>query len=171
MMGKKRWVAGMAVGIAILAASGYGLEKDPMPKTSASFSSPLSFDVYAVMTWNREFDFLGRMHFLGRTPKDNPIQIPTCDFWFVKLPEVGKADMARVREEIRAKGIPGLCLPEATDAELVHLEGLTGLHILNLGGTQVTDAGIRKLQEAIPGLAVRNEKVILPKAPGREGRF
>ena len=37
-----------------------------------------------------------------------------------------------------------------TDAGLVHLKGLTNLEGLLLIGTQVTDAGVAKLKEALP---------------------
>ena len=33
---------------------------------------------------------------------------------------------------------------------LMHLKGLTNLEFLYLDGTQVTDAGVRKLQAALP---------------------
>jgi len=34
------------------------------------------------------------------------------------------------------------------------LEGLTGLTQLNLGGTQVTDGGVAKLQKALPNCEI-----------------
>ena len=39
---------------------------------------------------------------------------------------------------------------EVTDAGLVHLKGLSNLQDLDLGGTKVTDAGVKKLQQALP---------------------
>ncbi len=35
---------------------------------------------------------------------------------------------------------------QVTDADLVHLKGLTNLRILYLGGTQITDAGLVHLK-------------------------
>ena len=40
--------------------------------------------------------------------------------------------------------------PEITDAGLEHLEGLNKLKSLVLGDTQVTDAGVAKLKQALP---------------------
>ena len=37
------------------------------------------------------------------------------------------------------------------DAGLVHLKGMTRLEGLNLYGTQVSDAGIAELKQALPG--------------------
>ncbi len=39
---------------------------------------------------------------------------------------------------------------QITDAGLVHLEGLTSLRMLFLHNTQITDAGVAKLKEALP---------------------
>jgi hypothetical protein len=39
---------------------------------------------------------------------------------------------------------------EVTDAVLEHLKGLSQLRWLFLDGTQVTDAGVKKLQQALP---------------------
>ena len=44
---------------------------------------------------------------------------------------------------------PGKLLKVA-DAGLVHLEGLTHLQYLNVNRTKVTDAGVKKLQAALP---------------------
>ncbi len=42
-----------------------------------------------------------------------------------------------------------------TDVALVHLHGLTSFQTLNLNDTQVTDEGIKKLQEALPNCKIR----------------
>ena len=44
---------------------------------------------------------------------------------------------------------------QVTDAGLVHLEGLTNLGVLYLKGTQVTDAGENRLRTALPNCHVR----------------
>jgi internalin A len=41
-----------------------------------------------------------------------------------------------------------------TDAGLVHLKGLAGLRRVHLKATNVTDIGVRDLQQARPDLAI-----------------
>ena len=43
---------------------------------------------------------------------------------------------------------------QITDAGLVHLKGLTGLQTLFLGGTKITDAGVADLQKALPNCKI-----------------
>ncbi|NQU21935.1 MAG: hypothetical protein HQ567_11685 [Candidatus Nealsonbacteria bacterium] len=43
-----------------------------------------------------------------------------------------------------------------TDAGLEYLEGMTSLQSLDLRGTQVTDAGIKKLQQALPNCKIEH---------------
>jgi hypothetical protein len=43
---------------------------------------------------------------------------------------------------------------EITDAGLAPLKGLTSLSVLRIGKTQVTDAGIKELQQALPSLTI-----------------
>jgi len=50
--------------------------------------------------------------------------------------------MEKVLQEVKAQGIPGLTLHDATDADVEHLRGLTALQYLDLMGTKVTDAGL-----------------------------
>ena len=59
-----------------------------------------------------------------------------------------------MRQEVEAQRVPALELGDATDADLAHLKGLTGLQQLGLGGTKVTDAGIEQLKAALPNVQV-----------------
>ena len=43
---------------------------------------------------------------------------------------------------------------QVTDAGLVHLKGMTNLTYLRLNKTQVTDAGVAELQQALPNCAI-----------------
>jgi Leucine-rich repeat (LRR) protein len=80
---------------------------------------------------------------IGTTPARNPLAIPECEEWWV-YPE---GPIEEAVAEIKAKAIPGLALPPgATDADLAHLQGLTGLQTLNLVDTKVTDAGLEHLK-------------------------
>jgi len=105
------------------------------------------------------------------------LEIPDCVCWYV-VREV-RTDLPSVCQEFQARGIPGLSLPhwasdqdlshlkgltglqelglgstKMTDAGLVHLKGLTGLQWLCLFDTQVTDAGCEKLRKTLPGLEI-----------------
>jgi hypothetical protein len=41
-----------------------------------------------------------------------------------------------------------------TDADLVYLKGLFKLETLDMSGTQVTDAGVAKLEQALPNVRI-----------------
>jgi hypothetical protein len=43
---------------------------------------------------------------------------------------------------------------EITDDGLEHLSGLTGLKILSLDGTQVTEDGVKRLQVSLPNCKI-----------------
>jgi hypothetical protein len=45
---------------------------------------------------------------------------------------------------------------QVTDTGLEHLKGLTNLERLELNRTQVTDEGVRKLQEALPNCEIKH---------------
>jgi hypothetical protein len=55
---------------------------------------------------------------------------------------------------------------DVSDAGLVHLKGLANLKELGLYRTKVTDAGVRELQLALPGLFIVSERPgIAPVTP------
>ncbi|MFP4057919.1 MAG: hypothetical protein ACLF0G_13715 [Candidatus Brocadiia bacterium] len=114
-----------------------------LARGDCSFDSELPLDVYVLRSFER-----GPEH-LGSTLSEEPLEVPHCLAWWVQ--PVGEVDMARLREEIEAKDIPAVALPDATDADLAHLEGLSHLVTLLLDGTKVTDAGLVHL-EGLSGL-------------------
>ena len=123
-----RQVAAGAVVEAVVAMSGFG----------CTFNSKLPLTVWVV----REAG--GMPEQIGRTPSAKPIVIPRCASWFVE--PASNSDMRALAEEIASKGLPGLRLAGATDGDLAHLKGLTGLRELNLYGTEITDAGLAHLK-------------------------
>ncbi len=86
--------------------------------------------------------------------RDIPVTLPSleppCPLWFRNL--VG-ADFLSDVEGLRYK--------RATDAELVHLNGLTGLKTLGVNGTEITDAGLVHLREltGLESLYLHNTRV------------
>jgi hypothetical protein len=48
-----------------------------------------------------------------------------------------------------------LNLTKVADADLEHLQGLTGLKVLGLAFTDVTEAGVRALQKALPDVKIK----------------
>jgi len=108
-------------------------------KGGCALSSNLPFLVFykrqGALKWNR----------IGKTPSDNPLEIPHCESWAVK--PSGLVDMDILAREIAAKRIPGLWLNFiATDADLAHLRGLKGLQLLGLWDTGITSAGLSHLK-------------------------
>jgi len=128
-----------------------------------TFNSEVAFNVYVRKTPDDDAELI------GRTPSDKPLKIPAGVSWWVK--PIRPTNMAKVRAAIRVAKIPGLRLRVASDADLAHLKGLTGLRTLNLwnceeitndgtaylsglkelrtlyvGGTQITDAGLAPLK-------------------------
>jgi hypothetical protein len=55
-------------------------------------------------------------------------------------------------QELHFGGFMGMGIPRTNvgDAGLQHLKGLTRLQLLEIGGTNVTDAGVKDLQKALP---------------------
>ena len=47
-----------------------------------------------------------------------------------------------------------LCRTRVTDTGLMHLKGLTNLRIVDLRGTNVTNAGAKELKRALPRLTI-----------------
>jgi len=128
----KCWVIASILAVALWAAGSSKAEEKAQPK---AFNSAVAFNVYAVVG---EEDQL-----VGITPSERPLTIPPCRWWYV-IP-LRPVDMEEVSREVEAQRIPGLTLDDATDADLEHLKGLTGLQYLSLGGTQVTDGGLEHL--------------------------
>ena len=54
---------------------------------------------------------------------------------------------------------------QVTDAGLAHLTGLTALEILYLDDTQVTDVGVAELQQALPNCRISTPGPIPPPPP------
>jgi len=142
-MGSKTnwWVISFMLIAALWVAGRSGAEETAGPH---AFNSALPLDVYAIAG--------GEEHLLGSTPSEQPPSIPPCQWWYVE-PRC-PVDMADLRREAEAQGIPGLKLRYCTDAGLAQLRGLTGLRWLNLRDTQVTDAGVEQLEKSLPHLAV-----------------
>jgi hypothetical protein len=129
----KHWVIASILAAVLWAAGSSKAEEKAQPRP---FNSQVAFEVYAVTG--------GGDQLVGSTPSEPPLTIPPCKYWYV-VPQ-RPVDMARVRQEVEAQGIPGLELFPATDAGLKHLEGLTALQRLNLMDTHVTDAGLEHLK-------------------------
>lgn len=94
----------------------------------------------------------GRFIYAGpRIIKSKPIML-----WFER--SLTDSDLRRLKESLEAwnNSLQELQLTDEgiTDAGLVNLEGLTHLRRLTLIGTKVTDAGERKLRQALPKLEV-----------------
>jgi len=118
---------------ALWAAGSSRAGEEAQPK---AFNSAVAFHVWAVIS--------GSDQFVGRTPSEVPLTIPPCQLWYVE--PLRPVDMAKVRQEVEAQKIPGLKVDGATDADLEHLKGLTGLERLDLDHTKVTDAGLVHLK-------------------------
>ncbi len=105
-----------------------------------TFSSDLHLKVYVMRVGEEEWERI------GVTPSGSPLNIPRCASWSVK--PLGRVDMEALAREIATKKIPGLWLYDwpATDTDLAHLQGLTGLQWLALNCTKITDAGLAHLK-------------------------
>ncbi|HDZ20913.1 MAG TPA: hypothetical protein ENH78_06435, partial [Phycisphaerae bacterium] len=125
------------IGLAVLSVIGaaHAADTDAGIRT---FNSQLPLDVYIVRTLD------GDEERVGATPSETPLEIPECQYWWVK--PRGRADMDKLSQEVLSKRIPGLELSNATDDDLAHLKGLTGLRMLNLSETTITDVGLAHLK-------------------------
>ena len=103
-----------------------------------TFNSQLSLKVYTGT-------LDGGTELVGATPSETLLEIPECPYWWVE--PRGPVDMAKLSREIHSKRVTGLALLVATDADLAHLKGLTGLQRLYLSETDITDAGLAHLKE------------------------
>jgi len=139
----ERGIGRLAAVLLILSAcalGGCGEGTRQAPVAARSFNSKMSFHVWIV----REEG--GGMEDLGKTPAEEPIEIPACWAWGV-MPK-GKADMQAVVQEIAAQNIPGLRIYDAKDDDLAHLEDLKGLQCLDIHCSfDVSDAGLAHLKE------------------------
>jgi beta-lactamase regulating signal transducer with metallopeptidase domain/Leucine-rich repeat (LRR) protein len=115
-------------------------EKSEQPRFAArTFNSSVAFDVFVLETFGKGSKTV------GRTPSATPLEIPACWLWWVQ-PSAPVKDWDLLGREISQNKVPGLKLGSATDSDVSHLAGLTGLRWLDLSGTQVTDAGLEHLK-------------------------
>ncbi|MDP6547214.1 MAG: hypothetical protein QGH60_24835, partial [Phycisphaerae bacterium] len=116
-------------------------------------SSPSPQDAKALVAGGRTFSsdlhlevFIsgeagGKRELIGRTPSGGLLSIPRCASWGVW--PISRIDVNALAREIAAKKIPHLRIDHwATDGDLAHLKGLTGLRRLNLEGMKITDEGL-----------------------------
>ncbi len=104
-----------------------------------TFNSDLPLKVYIVRTPDAEEEWV------GTTPSQTPVEIPECQYWYV-MPH-GPVDFEKLSQEVLSADIPGLKLVNATNDDLSHLAGLTGLQELNLFNCiEITDAGMAHLK-------------------------
>ena len=133
-------------------------EKPEQPRFPArTFNSKMAFDVAVVETAPSSHSKL-----IGSTPSATPLAIPACRIWWVQ-PSAPVEDWDLSAREINENRVPGLKLDlttnadgrgtrpgpksdSATDADMKHLAGLTGLQQLDLSHTQVGDAGLAELK-------------------------
>ena len=86
MMAKGRRAVGIVVGMGLFLGPVSGQAKGPPPTSPSFFTSTVSFKVFVVKARGQRFEYI------GQTPSPNPIQIPPCEFWFVR--PFGEIDLA-----------------------------------------------------------------------------
>jgi len=106
-------------------------EKSEQPRYAArTFNSELAFIVFVRTT---QSTFAPKP--IGQTPSTAPLEIPPCQNWGVQ-PLAPVTDWDLLIREMSEKKVPGLRLKVATDSDLSHLAGLTGLQYLDLTRTK-----------------------------------
>jgi len=91
---------------------------------------------------------------LAQERTETPTDVPSdssSDEAVAALKKLG----ARIKQDDQGNVVElNLSRSKITDAGLVHLKGLTGLQTLDLGGTEVTDAGFADLKKALPNCKI-----------------
>ncbi len=113
-----------------------------------TFNSKMAFDIFVQETSDFIFDrgYLGsHPRTIGRTPSATPVEVPACSIWGAE--PLGPAkDWDLLVREIGQNKVPALRLSRATDSDMEHLAGVTGLEHLDLSYTQITDIGLTHLK-------------------------
>lgn len=101
--------------------------------------------------WVRE-TLQSELRFIGSTPSDTPLEIPTCWVWGIEQELVlgDKNYWDLLVQEIEKKKIPGLKVFFITETKK-YLAGMTGLKALLLDGTAVRDEDLEYI-ERLTGL-------------------
>jgi hypothetical protein len=152
----------------LIATAAVRSDADSMPDStslpSREFNSELPLDV--CLGQQADVCPFQEAQFLGRTPSDKPLSIPTGRLWYVR-PKF-KVDGQLLAQEVKSKIIPGLdlgnlqwstsdpSLPQeiagvrlqdpgydVSDAGLADFKDLNTLRALSLAGTNITDAGLK----------------------------
>ena len=129
----------IGLGVAVLIGLAGCSDKPAIPavepvEPARTFNSDLALDVYVVRTPD------GGVKLIGATPSPRPIEIPDCQYWYVR-PRDGVA-IDELSHEILSTDIPGLELAKPTDDDLGRLAGLMSLQALFLSGGEITDVGL-----------------------------
>jgi len=114
------------------------------------FNSEMAFDVFVRETLSLIPDLERaamepQFRSIGHTPSTTPLEIPAGWLWWVQ-PSVPVQDWDLLIRELDRNGVPGLRLPLATNSDMEHLAGLSGLKYLDLMSSQITDAGLAHLK-------------------------
>lgn len=130
-------------------------EKPEQPRYAArTFNSKVAFEVLVGSN--------DGLRSIGRTPSAAALEIPACMLWEVE-PAGPVEDWNLIIREMSQNSVPGLRL-RATDSDLRHLAGLTGLEFLDLTNAQITDASLVHLEAMtrLWGLSLVNTQITGP---------